>query len=53
MRDGVQTDFEKVKICLPYLKNYLSYDQEDIAIDACWSFAFVTDGNRANTKVCI
>lgn len=51
VRDGVQTQFEKVKDCLPIMKEYLSSDQDDIVIDACWCFAFITDSNRSNTKV--
>lgn len=53
MRDGIPTDFEKVKSCLPVMKEYLTSDQEDIVIDACWCFAFVTDSSKSNTKVSI
>lgn len=51
MRDGVAPNFDRVKDCLPYMKECLQCDQEDIVIDACWCFAFITDGNKANTKV--
>ena len=51
MRDGVAPDFERVKNSLHYMKECLHCDQEDIVIDACWCFAFITDSNKANTKV--
>lgn len=53
MRDGVPANFEKVSICLPYMKECLTCDQEEIVVDACWSFVFVTDSNKENTKVSI
>ncbi len=51
MRDGVPANFEKVSICLPYMMECLLSDKEEIVVDACWSFVFVTDSNKANTRV--
>ncbi|KNB42430.1 importin subunit alpha-1 [Blastocystis sp. subtype 4] len=50
MRDGVPANFEKVSICLPYMMECLLSDKEEIVVDACWSFVFVTDSNKANTR---
>ncbi|CBK23542.2 uncharacterized protein [Blastocystis hominis] len=48
-RDDQPTDFERVKICLPYMLQMLQDSQEDVVTDACWCFAFITDYNKRNT----
>lgn len=50
-RDDQPTDFERVKICLPYMLQMLQDSQEDVVTDACWCFAFITDYNKRNTAV--
>lgn len=50
-RDDKPTNFERVKICLPYMLQMLQDSSEDVMTDACWCFAFITDYNKQNTEV--
>lgn len=49
--DGIPPNFEKVKVVLPVVKKYLTSEEEDIVMSACWLFLNMTNGNKAITEV--
>ena len=51
VRDGVPTNFEVVKVCLPTMLEFLTCGVDELVTDACWCFAFLTDSNRSNCDV--
>jgi hypothetical protein len=39
------TDFERVKVALPYLNHLINLTDEEVLADACWALSYLSDGN--------